>query len=213
MSHQLDRVIHLDLMRLYFNKFKYWCDLYDLDISLLNVGGGIGIDYANPQKIFNWKSFCIDLDALITEPSLTKIIIRFECGRFVTANCGYYVMKVLDIKINHGQYFAIGHGGIHHFRTPVAQNHDHPFLVYEGNDRNEIDGVFIYPQIKQQKVNLVGQLCTSKDVLANQQYVESLNIGDYLVFGQAGAYAWNISHQNLLMQTSPVKHLSSLIGK
>ena len=206
MSHQLDRTAHLALMKLYFKTFKRWCDLYKLDVSLLNVGGGIGIDYANPQQLFDWQAFCVDLNELIAESKLQKTKIRFECGRYVTANCGYYVMEVLDIKKNHGQYFAIGHGGTHHFRTPAAQNHDHPFFICENKQKQVSKDTFDYPKIKQQKVTLVGQLCTPKDVLASQKYIESLTIGDHIVFTQAGAYAWNISHQNFLMHASPIKY-------
>ena len=205
MSHQLDRKVHLGLMKLYFKTFQHWCDLYELELPLLNVGGGIGIDYANPQQLFDWNAFCVDLEKLIKELNLQKTIIRFECGRYVTANCGYYVMEVLDIKKNHGQYFAIGHGGTHHFRTPAAQNHDHPFFICENNHKQETENSVECLKIEQQKATLVGQLCTPKDILATQQYVESLAIGDYLVFTQAGAYAWNISHQNFLMHASPIK--------
>lgn len=207
MSHQLDRRAHLALMALYFKTFKYWCALFHLDLPLLNVGGGIGIDYNHPEQLFDWRAFCADLNELIADFKLADTTIRFECGRYVTANCGYYVMQVLDIKKNHGQYFAVGHGGTHHFRTPAAQNHDHPFFVCAGeNSEQEQFSDFVYPEIKQQTVTLVGQLCTPKDILASQQYVESLSIGDYLVFTQAGAYAWNISHQHFLLHAAPIKY-------
>ncbi|WP_051303602.1 type III PLP-dependent enzyme [Psychromonas aquimarina] len=206
MSHQLDRKAHLALMALYFKTFKYWCDLYQLQVPLLNVGGGIGINYADPEQVFDWRLFCAELAKLITAERLADTKIRFECGRYITADCGYYVMQVLDIKHNHGQYFAVGHGGTHHFRTPAAQSHDHPFFVCRGQAELSNNAYFAYPEIKQQAVTLVGQLCTPKDVLASQQYVEELAIGDYLVFTQAGAYAWNISHQNFLMHAPPLKH-------
>lgn len=54
-------------------------------------------------------------------------------------------------------------------------------------------------------MTLVGQLCTPKDVLARHQPVAQLAIGDLLVFTLAGAYAWNISHQNFLMHEPPLK--------
>ena len=53
------------------------------------------------------------------------------------------------------------------------------------------------------KATLVGQLCTPKDILAKDQWIDALHIGDYLVFTLAGAYAWNISHQNFLMHQPP----------
>ncbi|MCY1231854.1 Diaminopimelate decarboxylase [compost metagenome] len=120
--------------------------------------------------------------------------IRFEIGRFISAACGYYLMQVLDIKRNHGQYFAVARGGTHHFRTPAAQGHDHPFVVMRGERAADL---------QDQAVTLVGQLCTPKDVLARQHPVNELAVGDLLVFTHAGAYAWNISHQRFLMHEPP----------
>ena len=213
MSHQLDVERHLALMALYFSTFKTWCHQYGLRLPLLNVGGGIGINYADPQQVFDWSSFCVGLAHLIAELNMEEVKIRFECGRFVSAAMGYYVMQVLDIKRNHGQWFAIGHGGTHHFRTPAAQDHNHPFFVlnqdgFSAHKRQRVDtelalDASITPVLSNQLVTLVGQLCTPKDVLAKQQYVKSLAVGDYLVFTHAGAYAWNISHQHFLMHAAP----------
>ncbi|WP_211164410.1 type III PLP-dependent enzyme [Shewanella salipaludis] len=207
MSHQLDVQRHLALIALYFATFKRWCREYCLDLGLLNVGGGIGVDYANPEQVFDWPAFCAGLARLIEEAQLTGVKIRFECGRFVTAAAGCYVMEVLDIKKNHGEWFVIAHGGTHHFRTPAAQNHDHPFMVLPGVRRRqstETEGDDT--RLVRQQATLVGQLCTPKDVLARRQHIEALQLGDYLVFTHAGAYAWNISHQHFLMHAPPVMH-------
>ncbi len=195
MSHQLCADTHLELIQLYFATVQGWCEEYGLNLPILNVGGGMGIDYSEQGNHFEWEKFCRGLAVLMAQVNLGDTRVRFECGRFITAACGYYVMEVLDIKHNHGECFAIGHGGTHHFRTPAAQSHDHPFFVLEGRKRGKA--------ISQEPVTLVGQLCTPKDVLAARQPVNDLAIGDYLVFPLAGAYAWNISHQNFLMHAPP----------
>ncbi len=53
---------------------------------------------------------------------------------------------------------------------------------------------------------MAGQLCTPKDVLARQVPVDRVRVGDRVVFGLAGAYAWNISHQDFLMHPHPTFH-------
>jgi diaminopimelate decarboxylase len=198
MSHQLDRKNHLKLMALYFETFKQWRQTYDLDINHLNVGGGIGINYTDPANTFDWPLFCTELGELIRSQQMQETTIRFECGRFVTAQCGYYSMEVLDIKQSHGETFVVARGGTHHFRTPAAQSHSHPFTICKRQDP-----IAAAPTIKQTQVTIVGQLCTPKDVLAKQQWVEDLSVGDHIVFTHAGAYAWNISHQNFLMHDKP----------
>jgi diaminopimelate decarboxylase len=194
LSHQLDVDAHLRLIRSYFRTFHKLCLEHRLLLPLINVGGGMGINYQDHHRSFDWSGFCTKLSALIIEEDMTTTQIRFEIGRFISAACGYYLMQVLDIKRNHGQYFAIGRGGTHHFRTPAAQNHNHPFDVIRGHQPAEIVN---------QPVTLVGQLCTPKDVLAKQQPVTELAVGDILVFTLAGAYAWNISHRDFLMHEPP----------
>jgi diaminopimelate decarboxylase len=196
LSHQLDVDAHLELIRSYFLTFRQICTNHSLQLPQLNVGGGMGINYQNAEQSFDWPRFCQGLKTMIDKYDMGATRIRFEIGRFISAACGYYIMQVLDIKRSHGEFFAIGHGGTHHFRTPAAQGHDHPFTVIRGTQP---------AQISDQFVTLVGQLCTPKDVLAKQQPVAQLAIGDLLVFTLAGAYAWNISHQNFLMHEPPLK--------
>ena len=196
LSHQLDVDAHLELIRSYFVTFRQLCADHHLQLPLLNVGGGMGINYQDATQSFDWSRFCQGLKVLIEEYDMGETRVRFEIGRFISAACGYYVMQVLDIKSRHGEFFAIGRGGTHHFRTPAAQGHDHPFTVLRGSQP---------AQLRDQPVTLVGQLCTPKDVLARQQPVAQLAIGDLLVFTLAGAYAWNISHQNFLMHEPPLK--------
>lgn len=195
MSHQLDVDNHLTLIRMYLEKVRDWCDHWSLEIDLINVGGGIGINYLEPQQHFDWASFCQRLPDITQFSQSQGWTLRFECGRYIAAASGYYVMEVLDVKKNLGEWFAIGRGGTHHFRTPAAQSHNHPFTVL----RREHNA----PWINNQQVTLVGQLCTPKDVLARQQVISALAPGDWLVFSLAGAYAWNISHQNFLMHAPP----------
>lgn len=198
MSHQLCRENHLKLMALYFDTFQQWQKQYELNVEHLNVGGGIGVNYNDVDDVFDWPLFCHELKSLIKEKAMESTQIRFECGRYISASCGYYCMEVLDIKRNHGENFVIAKGGTHHFRTPAAQNHSHPFSIYKTNKQ-----FTNAPSLQNNNVTIVGQLCTPKDILAKQQFVDNITIGDYIIFELAGAYAWNISHQNFLMHQKP----------
>jgi len=62
------------------------------------------------------------------------------------------------------------------------------------------------PAARTERVAVVGQLCTPKDVLAREATVARLRAGDVLAFGLAGAYAWNISHHGFLMHPEPGFH-------
>lgn len=193
MSHQRDADVQLTLVGAYLDAVQRWNHTHSLDVRMVNAGGGFGVDYADPARSFDWQRFCDGLRRLRGQRQ-DNLRLRFEPGRYVSVGCGYYAMQVLDIKRSHGEYFAIARGGTHHFRTPPAQGHDHPFFVLRGDNP---------PAVENERITLVGQLCTPKDVLARAQPVKALAPGDCLVFPLAGAYAWNISHQNFLMHPPP----------
>lgn len=200
LSHQLDARAHLSLLEAYFRTVRDWCFHYRLAINHINVGGGIGINYREPDCQFDWAAFSAGLAALVDRWGMADHRIRFELGRYLTAACGYYVMEVLDIKQTFGRTFAVARGGTHHFRTPYAQGHSHPFRVLplEGWSRS-------YPRAEAAgvPVTVVGQLCTPKDVLATDTVVERVRVGDLLLFSYAGAYAWHISHHDFLRHPYP----------
>lgn len=158
-------------------------DLAD-DLGLINCGGGMAVDYGAPERHFDWAAYGRGLAAL-GRP------VRIEPGRAVTAYCGWYLTRVLDVKRSYGQTFAIVAGGTHHLRTPAAKGHDQPCAILG----DPAPGT----------VTFTGQLCTPKDVLARN--VEGRpRVGDIVAFGMAGAYAWNISHHSFLMHPEPSFH-------
>ncbi|WP_369979913.1 type III PLP-dependent enzyme [Xanthomonas bundabergensis] len=193
LSHQCDAQAQLHLLGGYLQAVQGWRQAHALGPLTVNAGGGFGVNYADAAASFDWATFCAGLPALLRAHG-DGLRLRLEPGRYVSANCGWYLMEVLDIKRSHGEWFAIGRGGTHHFRTPAAQGHDHPFLVLRGTQP---------PLLRDARVTLVGQLCTPKDVLARAQPVAALAPGDCLAFPLAGAYAWNISHQRFLMHPPP----------
>lgn len=198
LSHQLDARAHLRLLDTYAATFAGWREAHGLNIDLLNVGGGIGVNYLDPDQPFDWAAFTQGLPRLADQ--LPGVRWRLELGRFVTAGCGAYLMQVIDVKRTLGEWFVIGRGGTHQFRTPAAQGHDHPFEVIAVDPWTHP-----YPrqEIRANPVTVVGQLCTPKDVLARRVPVERLRTGDLLLFHLAGAYAWNISHQQFLSHPAP----------
>lgn len=192
---------HLALVDAMLSWAEDWARRRGVDLSEVNVGGGMGVDYAHPHQLFDWSAFGAGLRLpLARHPRLT---LRIEPGRSVSVYCGWYVTQVLDIKFSRGQAFAVLRGGTHHLRTPAARQHDQPFEVIPDDvwprpwDR---------PEVRDEQVTLVGQLCTPKDVLARRVRVARLRVGDRIAFAMAGAYAWNISHHAFLMHPHPTFH-------
>ena len=201
MSHQLDAAAHLQLLTAYLHQVGQWRAQYRLDgLEQVNVGGGIGVNYREPQQQFDWSLFCKGLNALA--PLRDGLTVRFECGRYVTAFCGYYAMQVIDVKQAFGRHYAVARGGSHHFRTPPAQGHSHPFRILPVDPWPH---PYPRPEARDCPISVVGQLCTPKDVLASDTPVTLVRAGDVVVFPYAGAYAWHISHHDFLRHPHPAQ--------
>ncbi|MQA84832.1 MAG: hypothetical protein GEV03_09465 [Streptosporangiales bacterium] len=168
-------------------------------LPILDVGGGLGVDYRRGPG-FDLRDFGRRLGEL-PPPNGRRVVL--EPGRYLAAGCGYYAAEVLDLKRNHGQYFAVVRGGIHHFRlpsTPHAGEHGHPFAVVPVE---AWDYPFPRPQVEGAPVTVAGELCTPRDVLARDTWVDRLRGGDIVVFPLAGAYGWEISHHDFLAHPHP----------
>lgn len=198
-SNNLNAQTHLALLEHYFNLTAAWQRRYQLTFKWVNVGGGIGVNYADLHAQFDWESFCTGLSVLIAARRLDFQIV-FECGRFLTADCGYYLADVTDVKTTHGKHFAILRGGSHHFRLPVSWQHNHPFVVLP---RDAWPYPFSRPTVHDEPITLCGELCTPKDILSRDAHVERIRAGDCVAFLMAGAYGWHISHHDFLSHPHP----------
>lgn len=200
LSNNLCAEAHLDLLDLYRRKVTGWEREFGLACEVVNVGGGIGVNYADLTKQFDWQYFTQGLGQLIKRFPAHWREIDFECGRFLVAACGYYAVEVLDIKRNHGVNYLVVRGGTHHFRLPASWQHSHPFTVV-ALDRWPLRCP--RPELRNEPVTVVGELCTPKDVLARDVVVPRVRAGDVLVFQHAGAYGWEISHHDFLTHPHP----------
>ncbi|MGH8900489.1 MAG: type III PLP-dependent enzyme [Egibacteraceae bacterium] len=172
---------------------------YGIDLTTVNVGGGIGIDY-DLTAHFDLAAFCAALDALLA-PQPEAIQVVFELGRWLVAAAGWYAAEIVDLKQNHGRFFAIIRGGTHHFRLPAAWRHSHPFAILP-----TVAWVYPFerPALRDVAIDVAGELCTPRDVLSSDTRIEQVRVGDILVFPLAGAYGWEISHHDFLSHPHPV---------
>jgi diaminopimelate decarboxylase len=175
-----------------------WASRTGHRVEELNLGGGMAVDYTDPDARFDWPAYGACL-AVLAEDN-PRLQLRIEPGRALTAYAACYVTRVLDVKRSYGRAFAILLGGTHHLRTPAARGHDQPCTVVPVDDWT---GGPFRPAVAGEPVTLVGQLCTPRDVLAHDVPLPALRAGDVVVFAMAGAYAWNISHTSFLMHPAP----------
>jgi diaminopimelate decarboxylase len=173
-------------------------DRYALPLRYLNVGGGLGIDYTYEQR-FDPGVLTDGLNRAVAQlPREAALVL--EPGRFLAADAGWYAAEVLDLKRVHGRWFAVIRGGTHHFRLPAAWGYSHPCGVVAAPDWPH---AYPRPSLVDTPLDVVGELCTPRDVLARDQHLGEVRVGDLIVLPRTGAYGWEISHHQFLRHDPP----------
>ncbi|WP_338541797.1 type III PLP-dependent enzyme [Paenibacillus tundrae] len=202
LSNNTDARLHAEMIELYLNKVQAWRDAYGIQVEVVNAGGGFGVTYDGSPG-FDWPLFTSLLNQSEARKRLDGVQLYFEPGRILVADHGYYATEVTDIKVSHGEQFAVIRGGTHHNRLPASWGHNHPFHVMATEHWAHS---YARPEVKHNKVHIVGELCTPKDRMHSNAEVELLHVGDIVVFEKSGAYCWTISHHDFLGHPHPAFH-------
>ena len=143
--------------------------------EMVDVGGGLGIDYDNPDDnpIPDFKNyFATYRDNLKVRPYQT---VHFELGRAVTAQCGSLITKVLFEKSTSNKKFAIVDAGFTDLIRPALYGAYH--CIENLSSDKELE-----------KYDVVGPICESSDVFAKDIMLPQTHRGDFLAIRSAGAY-------------------------
>ncbi len=171
-------------------------ELTNAQIDYINIGGGFGIPYFKSENTLKLSPISNNLQTLLTQyhNTFTNIDIVLELGRYLVAESGVYVSKIVDKKISRGTTYLVCNGGLHHhlansgnFGQVIRKN----FPVAIGNKINS-------QEIELEQVTVVGSLCTPLDILAEKIRLPSAKIGDYFVVFQSGAYGASASPKDFL---------------
>ena len=142
----------------------------------LEFGPGFPVNYFQGQA-FDEDAFLAGFSGLLAGLRCGARVM-LELGRSIAASCGSYLTRVVDIKQNRGQNYAIVDGGMHQ-------------MVYYGQSMAmQHPQCRIYPPRSgdAENWNLCGSLCTVNDILVKQLPVAGLKCGDVFAFGNTGAY-------------------------
>lgn len=163
---------------------------------LVNLGGGMGVPYFPGDKSVDVAAVGAALAETLAarDPVLAKSHFAMELGRWLVAEAGVYLTRVVDRKVSHGETFLVTDGGLHHqlaasgnFGTVIRRNY--PIAVAGAFGREPTE-----------TVSVVGCLCTPLDRLGDQVALPRADVGDLMAIFQAGAYGASASPANFLGQ-------------
>jgi diaminopimelate decarboxylase len=150
-----------------------------LNMRVLDLGGGLGIDYLQQGQQLSWQKIVDDLALIKAEAGVEELWL--ELGRYAVAEFGYYVTAIVDRKSNYGQEQLVLAGGINHLLRPAIT--EQPFPVALSRTSCETTQYF----------DLHGPLCTSLDHLGRLLLPADVSEGEPLIFGLSGAYGFTES--------------------
>jgi diaminopimelate decarboxylase len=155
------------------NELQHWFSSRNIDLEIINVGGGLGIDYDNPEKNPRFQEYFSLLNEFIDLLPGQKL--HMEPGRSIIGQCGSLISKVLFIKNGSNTLFAIIDAGMTDLIRPALYQAHHKIenLTSEGS---------IY------RYDVVGPICESSDTFAKYIELPETKRGDIISIRSAGAY-------------------------
>jgi diaminopimelate decarboxylase len=166
---------------------------------LVNIGGGMGVPYFPSDKPVDVAVVGDKLSETLAGRAeiLTDTNFAMELGRYIVAEAGVYLTRIIDRKISHGEVFLVTDGGLHHqlaasgnFGTVVRRNYPIAIASQFGADSVEVASV-------------VGCLCTPLDKLGDQVELPHADVGDLVAVFMAGAYGASASPSAFLGHPAP----------
>lgn len=146
-----------------------------ITFKLINVGGGLGIDYENPDTnpIPDFESyFNVFAQNLKIRDGQQ---LHFELGRSIVGQCGTLMTKVLYVKKGINKQFAIVDAGFTDLIRPALYQAYHKIENLTSQDNAEI-------------YDVVGPICESSDCFGESVNLNKVRRGDVLAIRSAGAY-------------------------
>ena len=146
-----------------------------IKLQIINVGGGLGIDYQNPQEnpIPNFKDYFATYHKhLKLRPGQT---VHFELGRAVVGQCGALITRVNYMKKGSVKQFAIVDAGMTDLIRPALYDAVHKTINVTSNEPEQL-------------YDVVGPICESSDVFVKDIKLNAVRRGDIIAMLSAGAY-------------------------
>lgn len=152
-------------------------DELGFEVRKLEYGTGFPVCYFEEES-FDEDEFLKSFSLMLEEMEF-KGDITLEIGRSIAASCGTYITKVVDVKCNKSELYAIVDGGINqitYYGQSMAMKHPRISLLPFRESSETKDW------------NICGSLCTINDFLVKRMPLTDLKVGDILAFHDAGAY-------------------------
>ncbi|NQX43026.1 diaminopimelate decarboxylase [Pedobacter steynii] len=168
------------------NEFAGWFEERGFIVKVLNVGGGLGIDYHNPeQQVPDFAAYFKVFQEFLEVRSNQEV--HFELGRALVGQCSSLISKVLYVKNGKKKNFIILDAGMTELMRPALYQAYH-----------KIENISKLALADSVKYDVVGPICESTDCFGKEVELPETLRGDLIALRSTGAYGEVMaSHYNL----------------
>ena len=172
---QITEIGVFELLAERVNTIAKWFKDRGIEIKNLNLGGGFGIDYTNPNEnpISDFKSYFTTINRVLNVEAGQQV--HFEPGRAIVAQCGTLITRVLYVKHGRGKKFAILDAGMNDLIRPALYQAHHKIENLTSTGR-------------MMRYDVVGPVCESSDRFDKNVLLPETLRGDLIAIRSAGAY-------------------------
>lgn len=171
------------------NEFANWFEDHGFKVTVLNVGGGLGIDYYNPdQQIPDFEAYFKIFSDFLEVKAYQEV--HFELGRALVGQSASLVSRVLYVKNGKKKNFIVLDAGMTELMRPALYQAYHKI---ENLSQSKIED-----QQSKIKYDVVGPICESTDCFGKEVELPETFRNDLVAIRSAGAYGEVMaSHYNL----------------
>jgi diaminopimelate decarboxylase len=173
------------------NEMQDWFTDHGFEVKVLNTGGGLGVDYHNPDtnSISDFESyFKVFSQFLNVRPGQE---VHFELGRALVAQCSALISRVLYVKNGLKKNFLILDAGMTELIRPMLYQAYHSIERLEvGDQRLEIgeEAKTANSPLPTAHYDIVGPICESTDCFQKDVELPVSYRGDLIAIRTTGAY-------------------------
>lgn len=175
------------------NEIQKWFKTHHVNLTHINVGGGFGVDYHDPdgKPMPDFKNY-FEVFAKFLELEKEQQV-HFELGRAIVAQCGSLISKVLYIKNGTNTNFAILDSGMTELIRPALYQSYH-----------KIENISKPGAALDRKYDVVGPICESSDCFGKAVQLPESKRGDLFALRTTGAYGEVMASNYNLREKAPV---------
>jgi diaminopimelate decarboxylase len=179
------------------NELQGWFASRNLYPQIINVGGGLGIDYEHPDErpMPDFKAFFKVFDEFLELKEGQEV--HFELGRSVVGQCGTLMSKVLYVKEGVNTHFAIVDAGMSDLIRPALYQAYHKIQNLTSSQEED-------------KYDVVGPICESSDCFGKAVTLPKTGRGDLIAIRSAGAYGEVMANQYNLRELPQAVYSNNL---